>query len=124
MYDLVILGGGPAGVSAGVYAARKKLKTLLITQEFGGQTVKSSEVENYLGFTKISGVELVTKFHEHLDAIGAEVKTAEVEMLSKQDKIFDRHLPHTLSNAHHSHFIMLNYKNKKTELPSSVARLS
>jgi alkyl hydroperoxide reductase subunit F len=53
-YDLIIIGGGPAGVSAGVYAARKRLKTLLITPEFGGQSVVSEGIENWIGTVKIS----------------------------------------------------------------------
>ena len=58
MYDLIIIGGGPAGIAAGIYAARKKLKTLLITKNFIGQTGKAFWVENYPGFIKISGLEL------------------------------------------------------------------
>ena len=58
IYDLIIIGGGPAGVSAGVYAARKKLKTLLVTPEFGGQSVVSDGIENWIGTVKITGPEL------------------------------------------------------------------
>jgi len=50
LYDLIIIGGGPAGITAGIYAARKKLKTLLITKDFLGQIGKTGEIENYLGF--------------------------------------------------------------------------
>ena len=66
MYDLVIIGGGPAGVSAGVYAARKKLKTLLITPEFGGQSIVSDGIENWIGTIKISGAELAKNLKDHL----------------------------------------------------------
>jgi len=89
MYDCIIIGAGPAGMSAAIYAARKKLKTLLLTEEFGGQAAKSAEVDNYLGFTKISGAELVAKFHEHVDSIGVETKTATVESVTKQEKFFE-----------------------------------
>jgi alkyl hydroperoxide reductase subunit F len=65
-YDLIIIGGGPAGVSAGVYAARKKLKTLLITPDFGGQSVVSEGIENWIGTVKISGVELSKNLKNHL----------------------------------------------------------
>ena len=51
-YELIIIGGGPAGVAAGVYAARKQLKTLLITPEFGGQSVVSEGIENWIGTVK------------------------------------------------------------------------
>lgn len=67
MYDLIIIGGGPAGVSAGIYAARQKLNTLLIAKAFGGQMArKAVDIENYPGFEKISGLELIQKFEKHL----------------------------------------------------------
>ncbi len=67
-YDLIIIGGGPAGVSAGVYAARKRLKTLLIAPEFGGQSVVSEGIENWIGTVKISGMELAESLKKHLQA--------------------------------------------------------
>lgn len=65
-YDLIIIGGGPAGVSAGVYAARKKLKTLLVAPEFGGQSNVSEGIENWIGTVKISGSELAKNLKAHL----------------------------------------------------------
>ena len=67
LYDLIIIGGGPAGITAGIYAGRQKLKTLLICKEFGGQVAKKAiDIENYPGFEKISGIELIQKFKNHL----------------------------------------------------------
>jgi len=67
LYDLIIIGGGPAGITAGIYAARQKLNTLLITKAFGGQVArKAVAIENYPGFEKISGMELIKKFEKHL----------------------------------------------------------
>ena len=66
MYDLIIIGGWPAGVAAGIYASRKKINTLLITKEFGGQWVISDKIENFIGFKSISGVELARALEEHL----------------------------------------------------------
>lgn len=66
MYDLIIAGGGPAGVAAGVYAARKKLKTLFIAPEFGGQSVVSEGIENWIGTIKIPGAELAKSLKDHL----------------------------------------------------------
>ena len=66
IYDTVILGGGPGGVSAGVYAARKKMQTALITQSFGGQSVVSATVENWIGETSIKGTDLKNKLEEHI----------------------------------------------------------
>jgi len=67
LYDLIIIGGGPAGITAGIYAARRKLNTLLITKNFGGQMVrKTVAIENYPGFEEISGMELIQRFEKHL----------------------------------------------------------
>ncbi len=73
MYDLLIIGGGPAGVSAGIYAARKRLKTSLVTYDFGGQSVVSSGIQNWIGFVEISGEELAKKLKEHLNAYKSDV---------------------------------------------------
>jgi thioredoxin-disulfide reductase len=67
VYDLIIIGGGPAGITAGIYAARQKLNTLLITKSFGGQIArKAVGIENYPGFEEISGLDLIKKFEKHL----------------------------------------------------------
>ncbi len=67
MYDLIILGGGPAGAAAAVYAARKQLKTAIITNEFGGQSVVSETIYNWIGTPEISGVELGTNLKKHIE---------------------------------------------------------
>jgi len=64
-YDLIIIGGGPAGVAAAVYAARKKMKTLLIAPEWGGQSVVSEKIYNWIGTESISGAELAENFKKH-----------------------------------------------------------
>lgn len=91
-YDLIIIGGGPAGVSAGVYAARKKLKTLLIAPEFGGQSVVSEGIENWIGTIKISGAELAKSLRDHLMAYASDsvsIKEGEyVEDVTKIDNGF------------------------------------
>ena len=65
MYDLIILGGGPAGAAAAVYAARKQLKTVIITAEFGGQSVVSDTIYNWIGTKEISGMDLGLNFRKH-----------------------------------------------------------
>lgn len=65
-YDLIIIGGGPAGVSAGIYASRKHLKTLLITKEWGGQSIVSSDIQNWIGTPSISGADLAKNLEAHL----------------------------------------------------------
>lgn len=67
IYDLIIIGGGPAGVSAGIYAARKRLKALFLTDEFGGQSSVSPSIENWIGVISISGQDLAKKLRDHLE---------------------------------------------------------
>lgn len=71
MKDLIIVGGGPAAVSAGVYASRKKLETTLIAKEFGGQSKVSDSIENWIGTVTISGTDLAKSLEAHLDAYAA-----------------------------------------------------
>ncbi|MDP3710273.1 MAG: FAD-dependent oxidoreductase [bacterium] len=66
MYDVIIIGGGPAGCAATVYTARKKLKTLLITESFGGQSIVSDDVQNWIGEKHISGFDLAKKMEDHV----------------------------------------------------------
>lgn len=73
MYDLIIIGGGPAGVSAGVYAARKRLKTLFVTDVFGGQSTVSDGIQNWIGTPSISGVKLAEDLEKHLRTYASDI---------------------------------------------------
>src|SRR3989344_4094654 len=73
MYDLAIIGGGPAGVAAGVYAARKKLKTILIAETIGGQSTDSPDVQNWIGTPHISGMEMAKQLEKHLREYASDV---------------------------------------------------
>ena len=77
VYDLIILGAGPAGITASVYAARKKLDFLVITGDIGGQAAWSGDIENYTGYQFITGPDLALKFQEHMDSFGIEVNMPE-----------------------------------------------
>ncbi len=77
MYDLMILGGGPAGLAASVYAARKQLKTLLISENIGGQLTMTLGIENYLGYQFIEGPELIDKFQTQVSQFPIDQKIGE-----------------------------------------------
>lgn len=84
IYDLIIIGGGPAGITAGIYAARQRLNTLLITKDFGGQVArKTVAIENYPGFEKISGQELIKKLEKQLRKQKIDIERDRVKEVKK-----------------------------------------
>ena len=88
-YDLIIIGGGPAGMTAGIYASRLGLKTLLITKSFGGQMAKKAvNIKNYPGFESIPGIELVQKMENHLKSQKIDIKMDEITKVEKKNKDF------------------------------------
>jgi len=77
IYDLIIIGAGPAGITASVYASRKRMDFLVLTGDIGGQTAWSGDIENYTGYQFITGPELVRKFEEHMRSYSANVREGE-----------------------------------------------
>jgi alkyl hydroperoxide reductase subunit F len=86
--DLIIIGGGPAGVAAGVYASRKQLKTALITEAWGGQSIDSLEIQNWIGTGAISGIDLADSLKKHLEKYkGDFVEVTDGTRATKLEKI-------------------------------------
>jgi len=83
MYDVVIIGSGPAGMTAGIYAVRREMKTLIIGRDLGGQLVWASEIENYPGFESIGAFDLINKMKEQTIKAGVEMKNDEVKKIEK-----------------------------------------
>lgn len=77
MYDIIVIGAGPAGITASVYAARKRMKVLVITMDIGGQAAWSGDIENYTGYQFITGPDLAAKFEEHMRRYDITVKENE-----------------------------------------------
>lgn len=77
MYDLIIIGAGPAGITAAIYAIRKKLNILVISLDIGGQAAWSGNIENYTGYQLVSGPELTLKFEEHMRKYNIPMKEGE-----------------------------------------------
>ena len=89
MYDLIIIGSGPAGLSAAVYGRRAGLNLLVIEEKpmGGGQVLNTYEVDNYLGMPGMNGFDMGMKFKEHADLAGAEYKTAVVTRIEDKGEI-------------------------------------
>jgi NADH-dependent peroxiredoxin subunit F len=88
MYDSIIIGAGPAGLTAALYLIRKKMNFLLITEDVGGQTAMSGEVENYPGYKSITGVDLITKIQEQIKALGVSLVYEKVKSIERNNNIF------------------------------------
>lgn len=122
IYDLIIIGGGPAGTSAAVYAARKQLKTLMLAAEFGGQSVVSETIYNWIGTPEISGADLAKSFREHVryyEGEYLEVKTG--ERVSKVEKT-DSGFKVSTENGHdfETKTILVSSGSSRRQLPESV----
>ena len=88
-YDLVIIGGGPGGITAAIYALRARMKLIMLERAgIGGQIALSDIIENYPGFPALSGPELMAKFEEHAKKEGLEVKNGLVSSIRKEDDLF------------------------------------
>ncbi|MDY6836207.1 MAG: FAD-dependent oxidoreductase [Chloroflexota bacterium] len=90
MYDLAVLGGGPSGLTAAVYAARKKINLVLVSNDIGGQVLSTSGIENYMGFQFIGGSELIDKFEEQVKRFPIETRRGQaVKRVSTDNGNFD-----------------------------------
>jgi alkyl hydroperoxide reductase subunit F len=87
-YDSIIIGAGPAGITAAIYLARKGLDILVLSMDIGGQARFSTNIENYTGFTMIPGEELVRRFKEHLDAFKIKLFEEKVKSVKKYGELF------------------------------------
>ena len=91
-YDVIIIGGGPAGVSAAVYAARKRIRAVLLLKEYGGQSVVSLDIQNWIGDVSVKGEDLAKKFQQHVEAYKNDVLDVHtntfVESIKKAGDIF------------------------------------
>jgi len=85
MYDLIIIGAGPAGITASVYAARKKMNILVVTRDIGGQAAWSGDIENYTGYQFVTGPELAQKFQEHMRKYDLQLKENEQVLKIKKN---------------------------------------
>ena len=115
IFDTIILGGGPAGISAGVYCARGNIDCAIIdTSLLGGQPTNYLEIENYIGFPSIEGWELSEKFEEHLDKFN--VQKFPMEEIQSVDLISDPKVIKTLKDEYKAHSVIIATGAKSTKL--------
>ena len=88
IYEVIIIGAGPAGLTAAIYTTRRALKTLVLSKDLGGQAALTNNIENYPGFNRVTGQDLMQKFYEQAMLTGAEFDFTEVETLSKTGDLF------------------------------------
>jgi len=123
MYDLVIIGGGPAGVAAGVYASRKQLSTLLITGEWGGQSKVSPEIQNWIGTPSISGIDLAKNLERHLRAYAGDMvhvrDNSTVTNIEKKDDYFLVHQSNGEVNETKTVLIATGSDRRKLAVPGA-----
>lgn len=91
IYDVVIVGAGPSGLTAAIYTSRRAMKTLIITKDIGGQISLTDDVENYPGFESIEGLALAQKFQAQATKTGTEFLFTEVSKIDKEEKSFVVH---------------------------------
>ena len=85
MYDVVIIGGGPAGLTAGLYSGRRNLKTLIVSKDIGGQAATTTVIENYPGVGAIDGFELMQTFKDQAEQFGAEFVLGDAHTVKRND---------------------------------------
>ena len=86
--DVVIVGAGPAGLTAGVYCARKMLSTVIISENIGGQALESWAIENYMGYRMVTGEELMKKFEEQVRTLNIRLELDRVTGITREDNLF------------------------------------
>lgn len=107
LYDLIIIGGGPAGSSAAIYAARKQLKTLLIVKEWGGQSIVSDDIQNWIGTPHISGADLAKNLRTHVEEYKGDILTIVEEDVTGVSGVDGNFTVTTNKNSHTSKTILI-----------------
>lgn len=116
-YDLLIIGGGPAGVAGGVYAARKKMKTVLVAKEIGGQSFVSDDIHNWIGVKDITGFDLAKRFEEHLADYKEDIEVVKGEEIVRLEKAGEGFRATSDSGkTYEAHYVLLTAGSRRRKL--------
>ncbi len=121
-YDLAIVGGGPAGAAAAVYASRKRLKTVLIAESFGGQSVDSTDIQNWIGTISLSGEQLAKNFEAHVQAYANDIlQIKKGERVTKIEKGTQGFVVKTAKNSYDAKTVLIatGSSRRKLEVPGA-----
>jgi thioredoxin reductase (NADPH) len=113
IHDLIIIGAGPAGLAAGIYGARYRMKVLIFGKELGGACTTAHKVENYPGFTSILGQDLMHKFAEHTKSYGVSILPEEVKGVTKDGQDF---FVHTAEKKYQTRAVILSLGTQRRKL--------
>ena len=122
MYDLAIIGGGPAGVAAGVYAARKRLKTIFIAEVIGGQSTESVDVQNWIGTPHISGAAMAKQMEAHLREYASDM--LQINLGERADKVEasgDHFSVHTTKSIYPAKTVLITTGGSRKKLDAKGA---
>lgn len=119
--DVMIIGGGPAGLNAALYAVRKELATTVVSTDVGGQMLLTNEIENYLGFSSISGFELTDKMNDHVRQYPVKFVTAHVKSLVKEENgYFVAHLDDGKTLAGKTCIVTAGKRSRTLDIPGEM----
>ena len=117
-YDLIIIGGGPAGLTCGVYVGRSGLKVLILEKEApGGKLIKTYEIENYPGFKRISGVDLATKMFDHAVKYSSIYEDGEVKKIINESKNIKIVVTNKKKYKCHAIIVVTGTKERELNIP-------
>ena len=122
MYDLAIIGGGPAGVAAGVSAARKRLKTIFIAELIGGQSIESQDIQNWIGTSHLPGLQFQKDLEEHLRAYAGDIVELHIgERAEKVERAGDNFSVHTNKSIYPTKTVLVTSggSRKKLDIPGA-----
>ncbi len=123
MHDLIIIGGGPAGTAAAVYAARKRLRSILVVEEWGGQSVVSTDIQNWIGTPVISGTNLAKNFRSHVEQYAGEfleIKRTRATALHAFDDRVEVELKDGSRLSSHTALVTTGANRRKLEVPGAA----